>query len=138
MAKFIKVTPKGEKESRIVLATLKSFYLAQGAKIEIPTDEEVWAAEPSERPRNAGVPAGNTAAQAKEVAELKRTLAEVRKNAEATIAEHESTIKEQAETIAELREKLDAANLALEESENVIASLQEKVKTKKVKGDAAE
>lgn len=50
MAKFIKVTPKGETTPRIVLASLKAFYISQGAKIETPTDEEVYAVEPGERP----------------------------------------------------------------------------------------
>ena len=42
MSKFIKVTPKGDTKPRIVLANLKAFYLSQGAKVEIPTDEEVY------------------------------------------------------------------------------------------------
>lgn len=46
MAEFIKVTPRGSTEPRIVLASLKTFYISQGAKVEDATPEEVYAAEP--------------------------------------------------------------------------------------------
>ena len=48
-SKYIKVTPKGEKEGRVVLDSLKSFFVSQGAKIETPTQEEIEAAFPEER-----------------------------------------------------------------------------------------
>lgn len=46
MAEFIKVTPRGSTEPRIVLASLKTFYISQGAKVEDATPEEVCEAEP--------------------------------------------------------------------------------------------
>ena len=56
MATYIKVTPKGDTKSHIVLATLTDFYISQGAKIEEPTQEEVYAAVPQERPARAAAP----------------------------------------------------------------------------------
>lgn len=154
-SKFIKVTPKGEKEARIVLASLKPFYISQGAKIETPTDEEVWAAEPSERPAGAVVTAqkeqkdlrGEIASykavaerNAKAVENLKAELEEVRKNTQATVkeleemnAEKDKTIAEQAEAIAGLRESLAASEATVKESEQVIAELQNKLAAKKAK-----
>ena len=43
MNQYIKVTLAGETKSHILMATLRDFYLSQGAKIEIPTEEEVLA-----------------------------------------------------------------------------------------------
>lgn len=48
--KYIKVTLLGEKTPRYVLASLKAFYLSQGATVESATDDEVFAAEPAYRP----------------------------------------------------------------------------------------
>ena len=48
MAQYIKVTPAGETKSHILMASLRDFYLSQGAKIEIPTEEEVLAVFPRE------------------------------------------------------------------------------------------
>lgn len=49
MAKFIRVTLKGEKKSRILLANLKAFYQSQGAVVEEVSDEEAYAEEPAYR-----------------------------------------------------------------------------------------
>lgn len=40
----------GAKNNRDVLASLKAFYLSQGATVEPATDDEVFAAEPAYRP----------------------------------------------------------------------------------------
>lgn len=48
--KYIKVTLLGENTPRYVLASLKAFYLSQGATVEPATDDEVFAAEPAYRP----------------------------------------------------------------------------------------
>ncbi len=140
--KFIKVTPKGEKQPRIVLATLKAFYLSQGAKVEIPTDEEVYAAEPTERPRNTA-PAQPTASQANEIAQLKAQIAEAAK-ANAELAQHatqdQATIQQQAAELADLRTKLEAAEITITESEKVIENLRKelaKTETKANKKAAA-
>ena len=133
--KFIKVTPKGEKQPRIVLATLKAFYLSQGAKVEIPTDEEVYAAEPTERPRNTA-PAQPTADQAKEI-ELLRKANTAYEERDANLRK---TIEQQAAELADLRTKLEAAETTITESEKVIENLRKelaKTETKANKKAAA-
>ena len=120
--KFIKVTPKGEKQPRIVLATLKAFYLSQGAKVEIPTDEEVYAAEPTERPRNTA-PAQPTADQAKEI-ELLRKANTAYEERDANLRK---TIEQQAAELADLRGKLEAAETTITESEKVIENLRKEL-----------
>lgn len=118
MSKYIKVTPKGETTPRIVLANLKTFYIAQGAKIETPTDEEVFALEPAERQQ----PAPN--------AEQNAELARLRKeNNELTIANAElgSHAADDQITIADLKSKLAAAETALGESEKVIENLRKEL-----------
>jgi len=124
MSKFIKVTPIGEKKPRIVLETLKSFYLSQGAKVEIPTDEEVWEAEPSERP--AGVAAAHPADFDKKVKELVAERDLFKKNydlASKALDAKQDAIEEQAAELKALREKLAAAETSLAESEKVIETL---------------
>lgn len=44
--RYIKVFPKGRVDSVILLASNKDFYLAQGARIEDPTEEEILQAFP--------------------------------------------------------------------------------------------
>lgn len=133
MSKFIKVTPKGEKEARIVLATLKDFYLAQGAKVETPTDEEVFAAEPTERLRTA---APACADQADTIGKLQAQIAEVSK-ANAELAEHATqdqlTIQQQAAELAELREKLAASETALTETEKALEAARKELSKTKTK-----
>ena len=106
MSKYIKVTPKGETTPRIVLANLKTFYIAQGAKIETPTDEEVFALEPAERQQVQQVP------NAEQNAELARLRKE---NSELTLANAElgSHAADDQMTIADLKSKLAAAETAL-------------------------
>ena len=43
---YIKVTPKGETRSLVILATNEQFYKKHGGKIEEPTDEEIAKAFP--------------------------------------------------------------------------------------------
>ena len=128
--KFIKVTPKGETESRIVLATLKPFYLSIGAKVETPTNDEVYAAEPSEQPSKAAPVAD--AEQEKEIELLRKQNAGYEKRD----ALRRETIELQAAEIKDLREKLVAAETAVNESEKVIENLnKELAKSKKAKED---
>lgn len=119
--KYIKVTPKGEKEGRVVLASLKSFFVSQGAKIETPTPEEIAAEFPEERKVSA------TSAQPQQSQQA----------VNAVIAEQKVTIEKQAETIKALEEELKtvkeerekayeqvaALGKSLEESEQLIAKL---------------
>ena len=118
--KFIKVTPVGETKPRIVLATNRNFYLSTGAKVEIPTDEEVWEAEPSERPAGAKPQVNNA-----QVAQLRKELA----NANTQVAQAAQTIKEQEETIAELRSQLQANETTISESEKVIENLRKELES---------
>ena len=119
-SKYIKVTPKGGKEGRVVLASLKSFFVSQGAKIEEPTPKEIAAEFPEERKTIVvGAPAQPQPA------------------VNATIAEQKVTIEKQAETIKALEEELKTAKeerekaweqvaalgKSLEESEQLIAKL---------------
>ena len=125
-SKYIKVTPKGEKEGRVVLASLKSFFVSQGAKIETPTPEEIAAEFPEERKRSVA-------------------SAQAQPAVNATIAEQKVTIEKQAETIKALEEELktvkeerekayeqvSALGKSLEESEQLIAKLRADAEKKK-------
>ncbi len=46
LKRYIKVTPCGEQQAIILLATNRDFYLSQNAQVEQPTEEEVLAAFP--------------------------------------------------------------------------------------------
>jgi uncharacterized LabA/DUF88 family protein len=48
MRKYIKVTEKG-RSPVVILASNESFYKARGAKIEIPTQEEIEKSFPQEK-----------------------------------------------------------------------------------------
>lgn len=150
-SKYIKVTPKGETKPVIVLATLKPFYISQGAKIEIPTDEEVYQLEPALRPARlvASAPAPAQTAQAaaeaykalQAVAELKKEnlqLKELNGELEKTIDGLQGDVKEKDELIAELREKLAASEAALTETENALESARKELAAKERKPKAAE
>lgn len=99
MSKFIKVTQKGEKEPRYVRASLKPFYLSQGAKVEPATEEEFYAAEPAER--FAG--SDKNDALAKQVEELKTRIAAY----EQEIAEHKQTIENLRAALAKTRKNAE-------------------------------
>lgn len=117
-SKYIKVTPKGGKEGRVVLASLKSFFVSQGAKIEEPTPEEIVAEFPEER-------------------KVSVASAQAQPADNATIAEQKVTIEKQATTIKALEEELktvkeerekayeqvSALGKSLEESEQLIEKL---------------
>lgn len=133
--KYIKVTLKGETKSHIVLATLKNFYISQGAEIEHPTDEEVYAAVPQERPAvarpanfaqsiaNAAEAAAEAARTAKEIVELKKENAELKAKNE----KHAAEAKEYGEEIAKLREQIAAQETTITESEQVIEGLRKEL-----------
>lgn len=106
-SKYIKVTPKGEKEGRVVLASLKSFFVSQGAKIEQPTQEEIEAAFPEERK------VGATSAQQHQPQPA----------VNATIAEQKVTIEKQAETIKALEEELKTVKEEREKAYEQVAAL---------------
>lgn len=121
MSNFIKVTPRGECTPRIVLASLKGFYISQGAKIETPTDEEVYAVEPNERPTAEQI--AHSAEQAIEIARLQNEVEETTKaNADLT-----NTLATAEQTIAELREKLATTETKVAESKQTIADLRKEI-----------
>lgn len=96
MSKFIKVTPKGEQHPHYVLANLRSFYLSHGATVEDATDEEVYSAEPAERPVRQAAPA-----QADEIARLQAENSSLQDR----IAKLEADLLESQAVVDELRKK---------------------------------
>ena len=114
--KYIKVTLAGETKSHILMATLRDFYLSQGAKIEIPTEEEVLAVFPQEEEK----PQAST----KEIEEARAAYEEVKNlyNKEA------NKVAKLKAANAELQEKVNALQTSLDEAEGVIANLQKKLK----------
>lgn len=130
--KYIKVTPKGETEGRVVLASLKQFFISQRAKIEEPTQEEIEAAFPEERAaRRVNIPA-QAAPPVDKVA-----VAELN----ATIEKQAGVIKAQEQAIQDLKkerdaiyEKFVAQSNALKESEELIAKLRAGAEAPAAKG----
>lgn len=118
-SKYIKVTPKGEKEGRIVLGSLKSFFVSQGAKIEIPTQEEIAAAFPEEARKGSATSAQPVPAVNATIAEQKATI---EKQAQ-TIKTLEAELKEAKEEREKAYEQVAALVKSLEESEQLIAKL---------------
>jgi septal ring factor EnvC (AmiA/AmiB activator) len=116
--KYIKVTLAGETKSHILMATLRDFYLSQGAKIEIPTEEEVLAVYPQEESK--------PQASAKELEEARAAYEEV-KNLYNKEANKVSKLKA---ANAELQEKVNTLQTSLDEAEGIIANLQKKLKEK--------
>lgn len=106
-SKYIKVTPKGEKEGRVVLASLKSFFVSQGAKIEQPTQEEIEDAFPEERKHSVAS------------AQPRPSQPEVN----ATITEQKTTIEKQAETIKALEDELKTVKEEREKAYEQVAAL---------------
>ena len=114
--KYIKVTLAGETKSHILMATLRDFYLSQGAKIEIPTDEEVLAVFPQEEEK----PQAST----KELEEARAAYEEV----ENLYNKEANKVAKLKSANAELQEKVNALQTSLDEAEGVIANLQKKLK----------
>ena len=118
MAQYIKVTPAGETKSHILMASLRDFYLSQGAKIEIPTEEEILAVFPREEEKQQ--------VSTKELEEARTAYEEVKNlyNKEA------NKVAKLKAANAELQEKVNALQTSLDEAEGVIANLQKKLKEK--------
>lgn len=116
--KYIKVTLAGETKSHILMATLRDFYLSQGAKIEIPTEEEVLAVYPQEEEK----PQAST----KELEEARAAYEEAKNlyNKEA------NKVAKLKAANAELQEKVNTLQTSLDEAEGVIANLQKQLKEK--------
>lgn len=118
MAQYIKVTPAGETKSHILMASLRDFYLSQGAKIEIPTEEEVLAVFPREEEK-----------QQVSTKELEEARAAYEEAKDLYNKETNKVAKLKAAN-ADLQEKVKALQTSLDEAENVIANLQKQLKEK--------
>ena len=116
--KYIKVTLAGETKSHILMATLRDFYLSQGAKIEIPTEEEVLAVFPQEGEK----PQAST----KELEEARAAYEEIKN----LYNKETNKVAKLKAANAELQEKVNALQTSLDEAEGIIANLQKKLKDK--------
>ena len=115
---YIKVTLAGETKSHILMATLRDFYLSQGAKIEIPTEEEVLAVYPQEEEK----PQAST----KELEEVRAAYEEVK-----NLYNKETNKVAKLKAInAKLQEEVNTLQKSLNEAEGVITNLQKKLKEK--------
>lgn len=118
MAQYIKVTPAGETKSHILMASLRDFYLSQGAKIEIPTEEEVLTVFPREEEKQQ--------VSNKELAEARAAYEE----AKDLYNKETNKVAKLKAANADLQEKVKALQTSLDEAENVIANLQKQLKAK--------
>ena len=118
MANYIKVTLAGETKSHILMASLRDFYLSQGAKIEIPTEEEILAVFPREGEKQQ--------VSTKELEEARAAYEEIK---DLYNKETNKVAKLKAAN-ADLQEKMKALQTSLDEAENVIANLQKQLKAK--------
>ena len=118
MAQYIKVTLAGETKSHILMATLRDFYLAQGAKVEIPTEEEVLAVFPREGEKQQ--------VSTKDLEEARAAYEEVKDQ----YNKETNKVAKLKAANADLQEKMKALQTSLDEAENVIANLQKQLKAK--------
>lgn len=104
---YIKVTPKGGKKSYVMPAGNASFYKAQGATVEEPTEEEVLNAFPElkkKQPKTAAEVSDKDAKIAEleaENAELRTRIDELDKKLAEMIAEAEEAVKDLEDKAAE-------------------------------------
>lgn len=115
---YIKVTLAGETKSHILMATLRDFYLSQGAKVEIPTEEEVLAVFPRDGEKQQ--------VSTKELEEARAAYEEVKN----LYNKETNKVAKLKATNADLQEKVNALQTSLDEAENVIANLQKQLKEK--------
>ena len=101
LKQFLKVTPKGGGRAVVVPAANRDFYLAQGAKIETPTEAEVSAQFPEYAARAKRDAEREEAIRQRESGRVNRT--DVTANTDAKrIADLEAQVKEREERIAAL------------------------------------
>lgn len=118
MAQYIKVTPAGETKSHILMASLRDFYLSQGAKIEIPTEEEVLVVFPREEEKQQ--------VSNKELEEARAAYEE----AKDLYNKETNKVAKLKAANADLQEKMKALQTSLDEAESIIANLQKQLKAK--------
>lgn len=98
---FIKVTPKGGGRAVVAMAANRSFYLSQGAKVEQPTEAEVFAQFPEYAMRAKRDAERAEAIRKREAGRVNRTAAPANTDAK-RIADLEAQVKERDERIAAL------------------------------------
>lgn len=98
---FIKVTPKGGGKAVVTMAANRSFYLSQGAKVEQPTEAEVFAQFPEYAARAKRDAERAEAIRKREDGRVNRTDAPANTDAK-RIADLEAQVKERDERIAAL------------------------------------
>ena len=101
LKQFLKVTPKGGGRAVVVPAANRDFYLAQGAKIETPTEAEVFAQFPEYAARAKRDAERAEAIRKREAGRVNRTAAPANTDAK-RIADLEAQVKERDERIAAL------------------------------------
>jgi regulator of replication initiation timing len=112
---YIKVTPKGGKKSYVMPAGNASFYKAQGATVEEPTEEEVLNAFPElkkKQPKTAAEVSDKDAKIAEleaENAELRTRIDELDKKLAEMIAEAEEAVKDLEDKAAADAEEAEEA-----------------------------
>lgn len=116
---YIKVTPKGGKKSYVMPAGNASFYKAQGATVELPTEEEVLNAFPELRKKQPKA--------VEEVPDKDARIAEL----EAENAELRTRIDELDQKLADMIAEAEEAVEDLEDK--AAADAEEAVKAKKSK-----
>lgn len=101
LKQFLKVTPKGGGRAVVVPAANRSFYLSQGAKVEQPTEAEVFAQFPEYAARAKRDAERAEAIRKREAGHVNRTAAPANTDAK-RIADLEAQVKERDERIAAL------------------------------------
>ena len=101
LKQFLKVTPKGGGRAVVVPAANRDFYLAQGAKIETPTEAEVSAQFPEYAARAKRDAEREEAIRQREAGRVNRTDAPANTDAK-RIADLDAQVKERDERIAAL------------------------------------
>lgn len=101
---FIKVTPKGSKESYVLPMQNKAFYISQGAEVTEPTEEEVAKAFPElagkgEKKQN---DAARVAELEKEIAEKDAIIAQLQSEIERLSLPAEANEVDDAEAVGEV------------------------------------
>lgn len=101
LKQFLKVTPKGGGRAVVVPATYRDFYLSQGAKIETPTEAEVFAQFPEYAARAKRDAERAEAIRKREAGRVNYTNAPANTDAK-RIADLQAQVKERDERIAAL------------------------------------
>ena len=101
LKQFLKVTPKGGGRAVVVPATYRDFYLSQGAKIEVPTEAEVFEQFPEYAARAKRDAERAEAIRKREAGRVNYTNAPANTDAK-RIADLQAQVKERDERIAAL------------------------------------